>query len=533
MTIWHTARGAGPFAGTQVYDSLVLLQVFMSVLAGAGLLLAAAIAERETGERRRAAVYGVGDVLARAPDVTAAAPDIVRALCENLEWQVGTFWLFDGAQARLRCIGLWSHSGLTAPAFEQATREPTFPSGVGLPGRVLASGGPAWIENVVEDTNFPRATVAREAGLHGAFGFPICLGDETLGVIECFNRTVVPPDADLLRTMSTVGNQVGQFIGRKREEEAVAQEQRRTTAIVDAALDAVIGMSNAGAITEFNPAAVRMFGHVRADVLGRDLADVLIPLRLREKHREGLAGYLRTGKGAFIDRRVETTACHADGREFPVEIAITRVSSEDPPIFTGFVRDLTARVQAEHDREELLSREARARMEAESANRAKDEFLATLSHELRTPLNAIAGWTRMLLDGTMDPRSTRRALEVIDRNAQLQAQLVADILDVSRIITGGLRLDTRPVDLGSVIGAALDAVRPAAAAKDVRLTSALHRVSATRARRSAAASAGGLEPALERCEVHGQRRYRDDRAQSGRHPAGAGPRERRRGGDRA
>ena len=145
--------------------------------------------------------------------------------------------------------------------------------------------------------------------------------------------------------MSTVGNQVGQFIGRKREEEAVAQEQRRTTAIVDTALDAVIGMSNAGAITEFNPAAVRMFGHARADVLGRDLADVLIPPRLRERHREGLARYLRTGAGAFIDRRVETTACHADGREFPVEIAITRVSSEDPPIFTGFVRDLTARVQ--------------------------------------------------------------------------------------------------------------------------------------------------------------------------------------------
>jgi hypothetical protein len=142
VTIWHTARGAGPFAGAQVHDSLVLLQVFMSVLAGTGLLLAAAIAERETGERRRAAAYAVGDVLARAPDVTAAAPAIVRALCENLEWQVGTFWLVDGAQARLRCIGLWSQSPTTA-AFERATRKTTFPSGIGLPGRVLASGRPA------------------------------------------------------------------------------------------------------------------------------------------------------------------------------------------------------------------------------------------------------------------------------------------------------------------------------------------------------------------------------------------------------
>jgi CheY-like chemotaxis protein len=137
------------------------------------------------------------------------------------------------------------------------------------------------------------------------------------------------------------------------------------------------------------------------------------------------------------------------------------------------VRDLTARARAEREREQLLERESAARREAETANRAKDEFLATLSHELRTPLNAIVGWTRMLLDGTMDDRSTRRALEVIDRNAHLQVQLVADILDVSRIITGGLRLDVRPVDLGSVIGAALDVVRPAADAKKIQIRSRL------------------------------------------------------------
>jgi CheY-like chemotaxis protein len=114
-----------------------------------------------------------------------------------------------------------------------------------------------------------------------------------------------------------------------------------------------------------------------------------------------------------------------------------------------------------------------ARREAEAANRAKDEFLATLSHELRTPLNAIVGWTRILLDGALDERSTTRALEVIDRNANLQAQLIEDILDVSRIITGVLRVDRKPVDLGSVIGAAYDAVRPAAEAKRIRIQTRL------------------------------------------------------------
>jgi PAS domain S-box-containing protein len=469
VTIWNTVLGAGPFASPAVHQSLILLQVFMGVLAGTGLLLAAAIAERKTSERRRAAAYAVGEVLAGAANLAQAAPAILRAMCENLEWQIGVFWLVDRDVQRLRCLSTWS--GVTSPTttFAVATQETLFQSGVGLPGRVWATGQAAWIENVVHDPNFPRAPLAREAGVHGGFAIPINLGDEVLGVIECFTRTVAAPDTDLLRTMSTVGNQVGQFMGRKRVETAVIEGQRRTGAILATALDAIIGMDHQGTITEFNSAAERTFGYSREDAVGRELADLLIPRRLRDSHRAGLVRYLATGHGPFIDRRIETTAYRADGREFPVEVSITRVPDDDPPRFTGFVRDLTARAQAERERELLLQRESTARREAEAANRAKDEFLATLSHELRTPLNAIVGWARMLLDGTMDHRSTRRALQVIDRNAQLQAQLVGDILDVSRIITGGLRLEIRPVDLGSVIGAALDAVRPAADAKKVQI----------------------------------------------------------------
>ena len=472
VTIWNTVRGAGPFAGSEVPQGLIFLQVFMGVLSGTGLLLAAAIAERKTSELGRAAIYAVGEVLGTAADLKQAASATLRAICENLEWQLGALWLVDHDARRLRCFAVWSDSATPTTAFAVATKEALFPSGVGLPGRVWATHKAAWIENVVLDPNFPRARAAREAGIHGGFAFPICLGDELLGVIECFNRTVVTPDTNLLRTMSTVGNQVGQFIGRKRVETAVIEEQRRTRAILDTALDAIIGMDHRGMITEFNPAAELTFGYRREEVLGRELAELLIPRELRQRHRAGLARYLTTGEGPFVDRRVETTGFHADGHEFPVEVAITRVSDE-PPRFTGFVRDLTTRARAEREREELLQRELKARREAETANRAKDEFLATLSHELRTPLNAIVGWTRMLLDGTMDVRSTTRALEVIDRNAHLQAKLVEDILDVSRIITGGLRLNLQPTDLGSVIGAALDGVRPAAEAKQVRLRSRL------------------------------------------------------------
>ena len=472
VTIWNTVRGAGPFATATAHESLILLQVFMGVLAGTGLVLAAAIAERETGERRRAAAHAVGEVLAEAPDLPAAAPVILRVICGHLGWQFGALWLVEPRGRYLKCSAQWSDSAVT-PAFASASMDIEFASGVGLPGRIWQSGTAAWIDDVLEDSNFPRAAAARQSRLRGGFGFPICLGGEVLGVIECLHTMVVPSDSDLLRTMSTVGNQIGQFMGRKREESAVREEQRRTSSILNSALDAIIGMDHQGIITEFNPGAVTTFGYSREGAVGRQVADLLIPPSLRDRHREGLERYLSTGSGQFIDRRVETTGYGADGREFPIEIAIVRVSDDEPPRFTGFVRDLTARQQAEHEREQALGREAAARREAEAANRAKDEFLATLSHELRTPLNAIVGWTRMLLDGSLDPASRRRALEVIDRNAQLQVQLVADILDVSRIITGGLRLDLCPLDLAGPIGAALDAVRPAADAKKVQLRSRL------------------------------------------------------------
>jgi PAS domain S-box-containing protein len=133
------------------------------------------------------------------------------------------------------------------------------------------------------------------------------------------------------------------------------------------------------------------------------------------------------------------------------------------------VKDITERKQAEVRMNDLLAREQAARQEAEQVNRVKDEFLATLSHELRTPLNAIVGWAHVLRAGGLDGPSTARAIETIGRNANLQAQLISDILDVSRIIAGKLRLELRAVDLTDVVAESLETVKPAATAKGIRL----------------------------------------------------------------
>ena len=159
---------------------------------------------------------------------------------------------------------------------------------------------------------------------------------------------------------------------------------------------------------------------------------------------------------------------HKDGHEIWVEAQSIVVCDASGPIgMRGVTTDITAAVEVEKERAELLERESQAREQAEEASRLKEEFLATVSHELRTPLNAVVGWSRLLRTGQLDHDGTAHAVEVIERNAAAQRQIIEDLLDVSRIVAGKLRINTQPVDVLLTIHASIDAVRPAAEAKQI------------------------------------------------------------------
>ena len=164
------------------------------------------------------------------------------------------------------------------------------------------------------------------------------------------------------------------------------------------------------------------------------------------------------------------------------------------------------RPQVEAELRARLAREEEARERAEEASRARDEFLATLSHELRTPLTAIMGWAHLLRTGNLDEVSRERALETIERNAHLEAQLTADILDVARIITGKLRLQIQGVEAAQIVEAAVESVRQHAEAKRIALGSQPGRRPWCDRGRPGPAAAGGREPADERDQVHARRR---------------------------
>lgn len=178
----------------------------------------------------------------------------------------------------------------------------------------------------------------------------------------------------------------------------------------------------------------------------------------------------------LADKLNEIEFSEADERLAVTLTAQVAVAYENARLYTEarlhaaeLKQEVTERKQAEEERAQLLVREQAARSEAEAANRTKDEFLATLSHELRTPLTSILGWTHLLRSGNLPPDSTESALETIERNAKAQSQLIDDLLDVSRIITGNIRIEVGPVEVSSIIEAAINSVRPAALAKNIEV----------------------------------------------------------------
>ncbi len=218
-----TVQGIGLFATAGPHEALLHLQGFTGTLAMAALVLAAVISERMRAEQRIEVQESVSRILADSPNLEEAGSKILRVLCERAKWSAGAIWNLDRTANQLVCVEFWHAASAPAPLFEAESRKRKFSSGVGLPGRVLSGGDAAWIPDVTKDGNFPRGPIAAQEGLRAAFGFPIKVAREVVGVVECFSREVREIDDDFLRTVNEIGGQLGRFVERKRAEELLSQ----------------------------------------------------------------------------------------------------------------------------------------------------------------------------------------------------------------------------------------------------------------------------------------------------------------------
>ncbi len=244
---------------------------------------------------------------------------------------------------------------------------------------------------------------------------------------------------------------------RKKAETALRISEDRYRDLVDNSHELICTHDLEGRVLSVNPWAARMLGYPQESLIGMNIRDGLLP-EYRQQFDEYLHQVTTQGSAKGV-MKVRTATGETRLWEYYNTL---RTEGVETPIVRGMAHDATERRMA-------LRREKEARLEAEAANRVKDEFLSTLSHELRTPLTAIMGWSDLLLHDEVAPRKRRQAIETIARNANSQCQLINDLLEVSRIITGKLRLEFDACELESVIQAAAESIRPTAEAKGVRL----------------------------------------------------------------
>lgn len=321
-------------------------------------------------------------------------------------------------------------------------------------------------EDLVTETRWVVSewgSMAMAHGLRACWSTPISsTAGKVLGAFVIYYEQPGPPAAIHQSIIEQLTNIASIAVERAHSEVALRQSEARKSAIMDSAIDCIVTIDHEGRITEFNPAAERTFGYHRDEVLGAQLADVIIPPSLREKHRRGLVRYLATGESRLIGRRMEMTAVRRDGSEFPVELAITRIPLDGPPSYTGFLRDITERKQSE----EALGK-ARSELARVARATTLGALTASIAHEVNQPLSGIitnaSTCLRMLaadppnIDGARETarrtiRDGNRASDVITRLRALfcRKEVTTEVVDLNEAAREVIALSSRELETSRV-----------------------------------------------------------------------------------
>ena len=465
-------------------------------------------------ERRLTMQFETARILTQAESLSIAAPKLLRAICEGLGWDLGQLWIADRQVNKLRWVASWQRDPVPADEFVTASRNRFFSHGAGLPGRIWDSHAPVWIEEIANDRTFPRIAFAVQAQLHSAFGFPVKLGDEIQGVIELFSADRQSKDESVLELMAAIGNQIGQFIERENAEEERAQlfeREQRARLELEATMQR---MRQVQIVTEvalshlsLDKLLAELLDRVR-DAIDVDTVVILLlesdntlvawatkglelDVKIRVPMGAGFAGRVAAAKTPIAIDDIQKADLHTpflkergvksllgvplllEGRVLGVIHVGRRAHRPFTEDDTRLLELVAFRVALAIDNARLFEEERAARRDAEAASRAKDEFLTTISHELRTPLTPIIGWIHMIRNGLLPAKESAHGLEVIEKNSHSLKRLINDLLDMSAILSGKMRMEQKPVSVANAIREAVEMVRPFAAAHEVALETRL------------------------------------------------------------
>jgi PAS domain S-box-containing protein len=391
--------------------------------------------EQRLAEQSEALTALTAQQTSPAPCFENRLAELLEAAARTLHAERVSLWRFADERADLRCVDLFERT----PARHAS-------------GDVIPRGqSPAYFdaierERVIAATDAHTDDRTREFadgylrphGIGAMLDVPLRQREVTTGVL-CVEHVGAAREwtVDERNFALSVANLVTAAIAENEKE----QNEARVRLVLDTAHDAYVGMLADGKVVAWNLQAVATFGYTREEAVGRPLAELIIPAGMREAHLRGLARFLATGEGPILNRRLELTALHRDGHEFPVEVTVTSpVRSDGGTFFGAFLRDISERRR--HEAELRQAKEA-----AEAATQAKSEFLANMSHELRTPLNGVLGYAQLLQrDRDLAP-AQREALDAIATCGAHLLDLINDVLDLSRIEARRIDHDPAPTDL--------------------------------------------------------------------------------------
>lgn len=388
------------------------------------------VTESKKREKRLTMQNALSKLLSEASSLDEIISQVLKIIGEGLGLQVGELWKVDNVKNALILNKTWYSKPLGKSLFAKMSLTTTFKKGEGLPGIVWKINKPYWIKNVLNNANFPRKRFAEKENLHGAFGFSIMINKEIFGIIDFIGYEIVNPNKELLELVSSISNQLGQFIEHKRSDKALKESEKKYHGLYDSITDGIVRTDMNGNILECNSSYANMLGYKNEEIKRLKYQD-FTPKKWH-KMEENIVKNIIVKKG--YSGEYEKEYIKKDKVIFPVALKIWLNKNEEGKNIGmwGIVRDIT---------------------EQKQLDKKKDEFINIVSHELKTPLTTLKAFSQILQKHLLNLKDEKGILYLSKINLQADKilSLVKDLLDVGKISEGKLALNLQLTNIDVLI----------------------------------------------------------------------------------